>query len=250
MSILNIGVVNIAMAMNKLPKTVRSKSLGKRKLTLIATTAEGNVGLYCRGTAKEEDSDYRILTRAGKMTRGMIGSGGYPLAPHNLKWVWKRASKERNKERKKRMAATAIDPRAGRREEVKPRKDMPPSPSVLCQECGRNVNTLGHSHTLSHPDKGYAQTFCCKHARMMGYICKVREDARLAKALVEVMRGRNKVIITREREDDGEASAVGRSTRTKAHKARRKNTRKRTHHSRRNNRETTSSQDSSNRRRR
>lgn len=226
--------------MNKLPKTIRAKKLRNKKLTLIATAADGNVGLYCRGTPKAEDSKYRILTRAGKMTRGMIGSGGYPVAPHDLKWVWKSAKKKRKKERK--MAATAIDPRAGRLKEID-RKPLKLSESVRCQECRKDVRKMSHAHTLVHPEKGYAQTFCCKCRRMMGYICAYKLIKKLSEETKERMEaikegtkhGRTVVVLgtKKGKKKNGKAShTASKHARDKTHKRRRKGASKRHRHSR------------------
>ena len=175
--------------MKKLPRKLKS---GKR---LVAIAADGNIGLYCKGRVRKETSSYRILTRKGKLSRGLMGSGGYPIAPKGLKWEWRDRKKKRRKTRESRMArnAASLDPRAGR-STVKPKQEHVSIISI-CVECKRDsFRKYSHAHTLKHPDKGYAQTFCCKCARMMGYKCRIKRDVR-AKKLAEKLLGKHKSVL-------------------------------------------------------
>lgn len=151
--------------MKKLPRKLPS---GKK---LVATAADGRIGLYCKGKPRKESSKYAIMTQRGKKSRGLMGSGGYPVAPNDLKWAW--LDKEKKRKQSRRAAKMFVDPRAGRAA-TKEKKPLPLSEAVRCQECRKDTSKMAHAHTLAHPDKGYAQVFCCKCTRMMGYKCTIR----------------------------------------------------------------------------
>ena len=162
-------------AMKKLPRKLKS---GKK---LVATAADGNIGLYCKGPVRKETSKYILMTRSGKKSKGLMGSGGYPTAPRDLKWDWTDRKKKRKKSREEKMARNAkqIDPRPGHATQA------PPSPYTsiagLCVECGRDTFEQDHAHTLAHPEKGHAQVFCCKCRRMLGYKCADRKRSKKGK---------------------------------------------------------------------
>lgn len=157
--------------MKKLPAKTKT---GK---TLVATAADGRIGLYCKGKPRKETSKYLIVNLKGKKMRSLMGSGGYPIAPNDLKWLW--LDKQERRKKKRRDAKQYVDPRAGR-SVAKNKKPLKLSESVRCQECRRDVTKLSHAHTLAHPERGYAQTFCCKCRRMMGYTCAYKDIKELA----------------------------------------------------------------------
>lgn len=159
------------MATKKLPKRLKS---GRQ---LVATAAEGRVGLYCLGTPKTDDADYAILLPSGKVKRGMMGSQGYPLPPDGH-WTWLRAKKRRQQERRRRR-----DPRAlvvtshTERDAI-----LSISSTHLCADCERDVRRRKHSHTAAHANGGYAEPLCCRCARGRGALCVIyiRHQRRLA----------------------------------------------------------------------
>ena len=165
--------------MDKLPKKLKS---GRR---LVATAADRNVGLYCQGKKRREYHSFRILTRAGKLSRGMMGSAGYPVAPNDLKWKWlHRKRKQRvSKDTTPAIAeAVAAHTRRSKRSD-KPRESVP-SAATICVECKRSVLPMKHAHTLSHPFKGYAQTFCCRCIRkVLGYKRQIRIQDKIKRKL-------------------------------------------------------------------
>ncbi len=168
------------VAMKKLPSKTKTGKL------LVATAADGRVGLYCKGESRKESSKYLIINQRGKKMPTLMGSGGYPIAPNDLKWLW--LDKQHKRKKKRRDDKQYVDPRAGRSEaKHKSKKSLKLSESLRCQECRKDMHQAPHAHTLSHPSKGYAQTFCCKCTHMMGYVCSVRKQERaleLAKGLL------------------------------------------------------------------
>ena len=143
----------------KLPKKLKS---GRR---LVATTAEGHIGLYCHGKARTDDADgYRIRLPSGKMTRGLEGSQGYPEAPNDGKWMWLGAKKQRAEVRETKRARSYDDPRSGRTATTTV-TSTPDSATQKCCLCLQNVQDHDHTHSTAHPEKGYALTWCCRCVR-------------------------------------------------------------------------------------
>lgn len=150
----------------KLPKRLKS---GRR---LVATAADGRVGLYCLGTI-DEDGDYAILLPNGKIKRGMVGSKGYPLAPSG-NWTWLRARKHRVRERKEKRAAVLSPMRSLNGETA---KKVLVSNVHICVDCNRSVRGYNHSHTVHH-ERGYgAVSICCRCVRKRGARCMLYDRA-------------------------------------------------------------------------
>jgi hypothetical protein len=146
----------------KLPKRLKS---GRR---LVATAADGRVGLYCLGTV-DEDGDYALLLPNGKIKRGMVGAKGYPLAPSG-NWRWLRARKKRVRERReKKLQAIQRRSRNGDEES----KKVLVSSIHTCVDCKRNMLGYQHSHTMLH-ERGYGvASICCRCARRRGGRCEL-----------------------------------------------------------------------------
>ena len=144
------------------------------------------MGVYRGGT--KDDRTWRVAFRSGKVSKGMLGSKDYPLAPEGQKWTWLRTKKRRREEREAKRARTRIDPRAGRLSGKKKKHEkVRISKTLICVDCRKDpTRKISHSHTFAHETKGYAVAICCRCARKKrGYKCPIRRQARIDRKRAE-----------------------------------------------------------------
>lgn len=149
------------MTLDRLPDELKSGRV------LVATAAEENAGLY---TYPGMEDDYRIVTRAGTVTRGDGETVPQPPSGH-WKWMTNSAGER---------IADGAEPDEEDEDEEPPMLevaetlDTAPNPSSdddtdvpeewACLDCGCDVRKLEHAHTTGMP----VRHLCCPCAVKQG----------------------------------------------------------------------------------
>ncbi len=172
------------MTLSKLPDELKSGRV------LVATAAKENAGLY---TFPGLDDDYRIVTRAGTVTRG---NGETVPAPPSGIWSWfTNAAGERiadgadpdeqdeqdDEETNESFLSTPSSLTSGDEavEELKTNAstadgdETKTSNELDCFDCGAATRKLSHAHTTGWP----IETLCCPCTLKRGYSCPLEDIA-------------------------------------------------------------------------
>ncbi len=149
------------MTLDTLPQELKSGRV------LVATAAEENAGLY---TYPCMDDDYRIVTRAGTVTRGDGETTPQPPFGH---WHYLTNSVG---ERIVDGAEPDDDEQDEAEDEGDGEMDLDPPVSDLpehaCGDCGVNTMTLPHAHSVGvHP----IEMLCCRCVKKRGYACPLEK---------------------------------------------------------------------------
>ena len=157
------------MTFDKLPDELKSGRV------LVATAAEENIGLY---TYLGMDDDYRIVTRAGTVTRGDGETVPQPPSGH-WRYLTNNAGEriadgaESDEEQDDDEEPTEADESEEVEVEVLELADPPADPPSddtdvpeewACLDCGCNVRKLEHAHTTGRP----VRYLCCPCAVKQG----------------------------------------------------------------------------------